>query len=69
MKDTSIPLSIAFVDDRGRIVSIRRMRPCRSDPCRIYRSDAPYVLAIEANVGWFERSGVRVGDRAVLETP
>jgi uncharacterized protein len=67
MKDTLIPLAIAFVDERGRIASIREMRPCRAEPCRVYRSDAPYVMAIEANAGWFERRGVETGDRAVLE--
>ncbi len=67
MKDTLIPLSIAFVDDSGRIVTVREMQPCTSDPCRTYAADAPYVLAIEANAGFFERAGIGVGDRADLE--
>lgn len=67
MKDTLVPLSIAFVDAAGRIVTIREMQPCRSDPCPVYRSEAPFVLAIEANRGWFDRNGIRVGDRARLE--
>lgn len=67
MKDTLIPLSIAFVDDAGRIQAIREMRPCRSEPCPVYRSDGPFVLAIEANAGWFRRNGISVGDRATLE--
>jgi uncharacterized protein len=67
MKDTPVPLSIAFVDDGGRIVTIREMEPCRAEPCPVYRSDAPFVLAIEANRGWFDRHGVGIGDRATLE--
>jgi uncharacterized membrane protein (UPF0127 family) len=64
MKDTPIPLAIAFVDERGRIGTIREMRPCASDPCPLYAAGAPYVVAIEANAGWFDRHGVGVGDRA-----
>jgi uncharacterized protein len=67
MKDTLIPLSVAFVDARGGIVTIREMEPCRSDPCPTYGSVAPYVMAIEANRGWFEDNGVRIGDPASLE--
>jgi uncharacterized protein len=67
MKDTLIPLSVAFVDAKGEIVTIREMEPCRSDPCPTYDSEAPYVMAIEANRGWFEDSGVHVGDAASLE--
>jgi uncharacterized protein len=67
MKDTLIPLSIAFVDESGRIVTIREMRPCDADPCPRHGAVEPYVLAIEANRGWFDRSGVEVGERARLE--
>lgn len=67
MKNTPIPLSIAFVDDSGAIVTIRDMRPCTSEACPRYRADAPYVLAIEANLGWFDARGIGVGDRATLE--
>jgi len=62
MKDTLIPLSIAFVDGRGRIVAMRDMTPCRHDPCRLYRSSRPYLGAIEANRGYFRRHGIRIGD-------
>jgi len=67
MKDTLIPLSIAFVDAEGHVVDLMDMLPCDSDPCRTYGSDEPYILAVEANAGWFERAGVAVGDRAVLQ--
>jgi uncharacterized membrane protein (UPF0127 family) len=67
MKDTVIPLSIAFVDGDHRVVGLREMKPCTADPCPSYGVDEPYVLAIEANAGWFEEHGVREGDRAELE--
>ena len=67
MKDTLIPLSIAFVRADGRIVTIREMTPCRADPCPTYEADAPYTMAIEANAGWFGTRGVEVGDPARLE--
>jgi len=67
MKDTVVPLSVAFVDGAGRIVSITDMDPCRTDPCPTYRAAAPYVLAVEANQGWFADHGVAVGDRAELD--
>ena len=56
MKDTLIPLSIAFVDEAGRVIDVLDMQPCESDPCPTYGVDEPYVLAIEANIGWFERA-------------
>jgi uncharacterized membrane protein (UPF0127 family) len=67
MKDTLIPLSIAFIDERGRVVTIDDMEPCHADPCPTYAATSGYTLAVEANRGWFSRAGVVVGDRASLE--
>ncbi len=61
MKDTLIPLSILFWRDDGQIIDILDMRPCRADPCPVYRASGPYVGAIEMNRGAFERLGVEVG--------
>jgi uncharacterized protein len=63
MKDTLIPLDIAFVGARGRIVRIFTMGPCRRDPCRVYDPGVSYRTALEVNAGSFRRWGVRVGDR------
>ena len=41
MKDTLIPLSIAFVDEEGVVVGVRDMQPCEADPCRTYGVDPP----------------------------
>ena len=66
MKDTLVPLSIAFVNNTGRVIGVRDMQPCESDPCPTYGIDEPYVLAVEANLGWFDDHGVEAGDRAEL---
>ncbi len=63
MKDTLIPLSIAFWDEGGLIVDILDMQPCRQDPCPLYRASGSYVGAIEMNLGFFDRHGVSIGDR------
>lgn len=62
MKDTLIPLSIAFWGADGRIVDAQDMTPCAADPCPLYHSTAPYVGAVEVNQGFFAAHGVQVGD-------
>ena len=62
MKDTTIPLSIAFIDDEGAIVEILDMEPCAADPCPSYDPGSPYRAALEVNQGAFEEWGVEVGD-------
>jgi uncharacterized membrane protein (UPF0127 family) len=66
MKDTLIPLSIAFVGDDDRIHTILEMEPCETEPCRTYEARRPYVMAVEANAGWFQANGIEVGDTADL---
>jgi uncharacterized membrane protein (UPF0127 family) len=66
MKDTLIALSIAFVDQNDRVLTVREMTPCQADPCPTYAAAAPYVTAIEANANWFEDHGVQEGDRIHL---
>ncbi len=59
MKDTLIPLSIAFIDSGGAIVDIQDMEPLDET---LHRSPKPYRWAVEANQGWFEEHGIGVGD-------
>jgi hypothetical protein len=66
MKDTTIPLSIAFWNRRYRIVDILDMAPCTSDSCPLYRSPSPYIGAVEVNQGFFDRHEVRIGDTVQL---
>jgi uncharacterized membrane protein (UPF0127 family) len=65
MKNTLIPLSIAFMDSEGRIVDIQDMRPLDDDPPS-YVSAEPAQYALEVNQGFFEERGVEVGDSAEL---
>ena len=67
MKNTLIPLSIAFYDASGRIVRILDMKPCRADPCRVYDPGVAYRGALEVNQGAFRRWSVEEGDRIVLK--
>lgn len=62
MKDTLIPLQIAFWDEDGRIVGLIEMEPCSADPCPTYGPSEAFVGAAEANAGWFTTHGVREGD-------
>jgi uncharacterized membrane protein (UPF0127 family) len=62
MKNTLIPLSIAFFDVRGKILRILDMEPCRSEPCKLYDPGVRYMGALEVNQGAFERWGVAEGD-------
>lgn len=60
MRNTFIPLDIAFIDSEGKIVDIQQMEPI--DESKNYISAAPALYVLETNAGWFERHGVKVGD-------
>lgn len=66
MKDTQIPLSIAFWDADGSILAIRDMDPCSADPCPKYGAPAPFIGALEVNQGFFDEHGIHVGDSIQL---
>ena len=59
MKDTLLPLSIAFIGKDGRIVWITDMKPLTSDS---HVPPRPILYALEMNKGWFSFHGVKVGD-------
>ena len=65
MKNTYIPLSIAFMDSEGRIIDIQDMKPL-DDEDPDYVSAKPAQYALEVNQGFFDERGVEVGDRAKL---
>jgi uncharacterized membrane protein (UPF0127 family) len=77
MKNTLIPLSIAYMSREGEssfeVVSIMDMEPCRKDPCPGYNPGVPYDAALEVNQGWFERHDIAKGSTAqaegILPTP
>ena len=66
MKDTLLPLSIAFVSADGRVLALLDMDPCRADPCPLYDPRTSYRMALEAKQGAFVRWGIRIGDTARL---
>jgi uncharacterized membrane protein (UPF0127 family) len=68
MKNTLIPLSIAFIDKDGVIVHIEDMEPQTEE---LHYSPSLYRYAIEVNQGWYADNGITAGDtvlRAVNAT-
>lgn len=60
MRNTLIPLSVAFLDEHGVVVNVAEMQP-RTET--VHASSAPARYALEMNAGWFANAGVRPGDR------
>jgi uncharacterized protein len=65
MRDTRIPLSIAYIDSKGRITDILDMKPLDDKPPH-YVSSEPVQYALEVNQGFFDERGVKVGDHVEL---
>ena len=63
MRNTLIPLSIAYIDAEGRIIDIQDMEPLDETP---HPSARPARYALEVNQGFFEERGVQVGDQVEL---
>ena len=63
MKNTTIPLDVAFVTEDGIVESIKSLEP--NDETAV-SSDGQVLFAIEANRGWFAENNVEVGDEIVL---
>lgn len=60
MKDTTVPLSIAFMEDCGQIIDIQDMEPLSLE---IHRPGSqPFGFALETPQGWFETNGIAAGD-------
>ena len=58
MKNTLLPLSIAFIADDGTVVNIRDMKPQALDS---HCSEKPVRYALEMNQGWFAKRGIKPG--------
>lgn len=69
MKDTEVPLSIAYVDRDGGIVSTADMAPCPPDAetCPGYPAAGPYRLAVEVPQGSLPAMGIESGARLRVE--
>ena len=59
MKNTLIPLSIAFADKDGRILRITDMKPLTLES---HAPPKPVLYALEMKQGWFAANGIKVGD-------
>ena len=58
MKNTLLPLSVAFLDDQGRIINIRDMQPQTENS---HCADKDARFALEMNQGWFAQRGLKAG--------
>ena len=65
MKNTLIPLDVAFITRKGVITDIKQMQPLdlTSVP-----SSKRVLYALEMNQGWFEKHGVKEGDKIIIKT-
>ena len=60
MRNTLIPLSVAFIDDDGSVVNIDDMKPQTLDS---HCSAKPVRFVLEMNEGWFAKRGIKAGSR------
>jgi len=60
MMNTHIPLSVAFLDEGGVIINIEDMKPHTQDS---HAAARPAKYALEANLGWFRKRGIKPGAR------
>ncbi len=67
MKNTFIPLSIAFIGDDRRIINMADMPPNNST--RTFASHGPCRYVLEVNQGWFKEHGVQPGDIVTFTLP
>ena len=58
MKNTPLPLSVAFIDEGGEVVSISEMVPHTEDS---HCASRPARFALEMSKGWFAGKGIRAG--------
>jgi uncharacterized membrane protein (UPF0127 family) len=63
MKNTDIPLSLAFIGANGSIQEIQDMAPQTET---LHTPIQPYLYALEVNQGFFSRNGIVPGDRVTL---
>ena len=59
MKNTSIPLSIAYISSSGQIVDILDLEPYS---LKLVKSSYPALYALEVNRGFFKKNGINTGD-------
>ncbi len=60
MRNTFLPLSVAFLDEEGRIINIEDMQPQTEDN---HCAKVPARYALEMNLGWFSQRGIKPGTK------
>ncbi|MBI2560412.1 MAG: DUF192 domain-containing protein [Planctomycetes bacterium] len=65
MKDTKIPLSIAFIKSDGWIAQIEYMKPYSLEP---HNSEMRVKYALEMNDGWFKENNIKIGDKIKIQS-
>lgn len=66
MKNTTLPLSIAFINKKGIITEIKDLEPLNLDSVS---STMPAQYALEVNRGWFSKNNIKVGTKVTLSFP
>jgi uncharacterized membrane protein (UPF0127 family) len=67
MKNTLIPLDVAFFDASGVIFDIVTLQPCLTATCPVYQTKAIYAGALEMNAGFFSSVGMGINAKIKLE--
>lgn len=62
MRNTLLPLSVAFLDEKGRIINVEDMQPQTDDN---HCSTRPASYALEMNLGWFKSRGLVTGSAII----
>lgn len=63
MRNTYVPLSVAFLDSSMRILNIEQMEPETEE---YHDSEGPAMFALEVPRGWFEEHGIAAGEEAEI---
>ncbi|MBL8021445.1 MAG: DUF192 domain-containing protein [Leptospirales bacterium] len=67
MKNTLIPLDVAYFDDQGYLIEVVTMQP--DGGARTYPSSEPTLYALEMKAGWFAKRAIRKYTRLTLPQP
>ena len=64
MKNTFVPLDLAYITVDGSIVDIKQLQP---HDLNSVVSSQEVLFALEMNQGWFAKNGIKVGDKISIE--
>jgi uncharacterized membrane protein (UPF0127 family) len=64
MKNTFIPLDLAYIDSDGVIIDIHQLKPF---DLTAVPSSKPVLYALEMNLGWYAKHSIKVGDKVKIQ--